>query len=87
MQAYDILSDGDTRYVYNQQLQQALIDALDDYTGEPYSKWLVGHKLGRNEDPYEERALFVVRIMDIHPPKKLATLNSVNYLMHVVTNL
>ena len=53
--------ESDTRYIYNQQLQSALIDALDDYTGNPYSKWLVGHKFGKNEDPYEDRALFVVR--------------------------
>lgn len=53
--------DSDTRFVYNQQLQAALIDAMDDYTGQPLSKWLVGHEMGRNEDPYEERALFVVK--------------------------
>lgn len=52
--------DSDSRYTYNQQLQQALIDSLDDYTAKPYSKWLVGHKMGKNEDAYETRAIFVV---------------------------
>lgn len=49
------------RSSYNQQLQVALIDAMDDYTGEPISKWLVNKKMGKNWDTNEERAVFVVR--------------------------
>lgn len=31
------------------------------HTGKPLSKWLVGHRMGKNEDPNERRAVFVVR--------------------------
>jgi len=60
LQAYEVLSDPDSRHVYNEALQSALIDSMDDYTGEAYSKWLVGHKLGKNWDTNETRAVFVV---------------------------
>ena len=60
VQAYEVLSDPDSRQSYNEALQSALIDAMDDYTGEAYSKWLVGHKMGKNWDTNETRAVFVV---------------------------
>ena len=28
--------------------------------GQPLSKWLVGHRMGKSEDPNESRAVFVV---------------------------
>ena len=28
--------------------------------GQPLSKWLVGHRMGKNVDPAETRAVFVV---------------------------
>lgn len=58
-EAYEVLSDPESRHSYNEALQTALIDAMDDYTGKPYSKWLVGHKLGKNWDTNESRAVFV----------------------------
>lgn len=58
-EAYEVLSDPMSRQIYNGSLQTALIDAMDDYTGQPYSKWLVNHKLGKNWDTNEERAVFV----------------------------
>ena len=61
LQAYEVLSSPETRASYNQQLQSALIEAMDDFTGHPYSKWLVGHRLGRAHDLNEDRAVFVVR--------------------------
>lgn len=30
--------------------------------GQPLSKWLVGHKMGKNVDPAETRAVFVVSL-------------------------
>ncbi len=30
-------------------------------TGKPLSKWLVNHRMGRNENAEERRAVFVVR--------------------------
>lgn len=32
--------------------------------GEPLSKWLVGHKMGKNVDPAETRAVFVVSVFN-----------------------
>ena len=61
LQAYEVLSSPETRASYNQQLQSALIEAMDDFTGNPYSKWLVGHRLGKAHDLNEDRAVFVVR--------------------------
>lgn len=61
MQAYEVLSSSDGRKRYNEQLQAALIDEMDDYTGKALSKWLVNTKMGKNWDAQEERAVFVVR--------------------------
>jgi hypothetical protein len=38
-------------------------DEEDDYTGEPLSKWVPGSNpaMAKNEDPAENRAVFVVR--------------------------
>ena len=55
-----MLSDSHSRAHYNEQLQTALIDEMDDYTGLALSKWLVNSKMGKNWDPNEERAVFVV---------------------------
>ena len=30
--------------------------------GQPLSKWLVGHRMGKNVDPAESRAVFVVQL-------------------------
>lgn len=38
-----------------------LQDEDDGYTGEPLSKWLANTKMGKNTDPKETRAVFVVR--------------------------
>ena len=56
-----MLSDSHSRGHYNEQLQAALIDEMDDYTGLAISKWLANTKMGKNWDPNEERAVFVVR--------------------------
>lgn len=61
LQAYEVLSDSQQRFRYNQQLQEALMDAMDDFTGQPYSKWLAGTRMGKNTEPGESRAVFVVR--------------------------
>ncbi|KAK9837418.1 hypothetical protein WJX81_001095 [Elliptochloris bilobata] len=61
-EAYTVLSDWQQREAYNACLQQHLTDALDDYTGKPLSKWLVGHALGKADDPAERRAVFVDEI-------------------------
>lgn len=57
-----MLSDSHTRANYNEQLQTALIDEMDDYPGAALSKWLVNTKMGKNWDPNEERAVFVVSV-------------------------
>lgn len=36
-------------------------DEDDGYTGEPLSKWMANTKMGKNTDPKENRAVFVVR--------------------------
>ncbi|KAL3143444.1 hypothetical protein ABBQ38_002261 [Trebouxia sp. C0009 RCD-2024] len=58
-EAYSTLSNPVSRLRYNAQLEQALQDHEDDYSGQPLSKWLVGHKMGKNVDPDESRAVFV----------------------------
>lgn len=58
-EAFQVLTDYDKRYVYNEELQEALTAGDDDYTGVPLSKWLVGHKLGKATDLNEQRAVFV----------------------------
>ncbi|KAK9802827.1 hypothetical protein WJX73_003578 [Symbiochloris irregularis] len=58
-EAFEVLTDWDKRESYNQELQHALISGDDDYTGMPLSKWLVGHRNGRNSDINESRAVFV----------------------------
>jgi hypothetical protein len=54
--------DDDARAAYNAQLEVALQDEEDDYTGEPLSKWIpsTNPKMAKNEDPAENRAVFVV---------------------------
>lgn len=64
-QAYEMLSGVETRRNYNEQLQAALIDEMDDFTGRPLSKWLVNSKMGKNWDPNEERAVFVVLLLSV----------------------
>lgn len=57
-----MLSNEDARANYNAQLEVALSDEEDDYTGEPLSKWIPASnpKMARNEDPAENRGVFVV---------------------------
>lgn len=54
--------DDDARAAYNAQLEVALQDEEDDYTGEPLSKWIptTNPNMAKNEDPAENRAVFVV---------------------------
>ena len=96
LQAYSTLSNPVSRLKYNAQLEQALKDKEDDYSGQlhmshqavaplcllefkyaksvfalilagqPLSKWLVGHRMGKNVDPAESRAVFVVSLPAIH---------------------
>jgi len=58
-EAYAVLSDPDCRQQYNMQLEQALRDEDDNFTGKPLSKWLVGTKQSRCSNPQETRAVFV----------------------------
>eukprot|EP01023_Acetabularia_acetabulum_P024390 TRINITY_DN2356_c0_g1_i12.p1 TRINITY_DN2356_c0_g1~~TRINITY_DN2356_c0_g1_i12.p1 ORF type:complete len:410 (-),score=76.31 TRINITY_DN2356_c0_g1_i12:1210-2439(-) len=60
-EAYDTLSDPQTRAIYNQELQIALEDNDDGFTGEPLSKWVPTRKpqMAKNTDPDERRAVFV----------------------------
>lgn len=44
-----------------EQLSVQLALALDQIAGEPLSKWLVDHPMGKAKDPTESRAVFVVR--------------------------
>lgn len=57
-----VLSDEGARSQYNAQLEVALQDEEDDFTNEPLSKWIpASHpKMAKNEDPAENRAVFVV---------------------------
>jgi ferredoxin len=57
-EAYDCLFDPQARAAYDARLQAAIDLEADDYSGEPLSKWLVGHKLGK-APPMETRAVFV----------------------------
>lgn len=38
-------------------------DEDDGYTGEPLSKWMANKRMGKNSNPNESRAVFVVRHM------------------------
>lgn len=58
-EAYSVLSDTDSRNQYNLALEQALADEDDSFSGQPLSKWLVGTKMSRAEDPHESRGVFV----------------------------
>ena len=60
-EAYVVLSDPAMRSLYNAQLDAALEDEGDGYTGQPVSKWMAGTKMGKNADPEEKRGVFVVR--------------------------
>ena len=53
--------DPEQRQAYNADLDRALQDEDDGYTGEPLSKWMANTKMGKNSDPEEARAVFVVR--------------------------
>lgn len=55
--------DDIARMKYNAKLEQALQDDIDDYSGEPLSKWMPSSnpKMAKNENPAENRAVFVVR--------------------------
>lgn len=59
---FQVLMDGNARQVYNSKLETALADDDDDYTGESLSKWMptVHASMAKNEDPAEDRAVFVV---------------------------
>jgi hypothetical protein len=59
------LSNGDARAAYNARLETALADDEDDYSGEALSKWMpaLSPKMAKNEDPAEDRAVFVVRLV------------------------
>lgn len=62
LQAYETLMDEGARMKYNARLEQALQDGLDDYSGQPLSKWMptANPKMAKNENPAENRAVFVV---------------------------
>ena len=60
-EAYQVLSDPAQRSAYNAALDAALEDEGDGYTGELLSRWCANSKMGKNEDPNEQRAVFVVR--------------------------
>ena len=55
--------DPDARAAYDAQLEAALADEADGYTGEPLSKWMPTAKpsMAKHTDPNENRAVFVVR--------------------------
>lgn len=56
-----MLMDPLQRQLYNTSLDEALDDEDDGYTGKPLSKWMANHPtFGKNGDPAESRAVFVV---------------------------
>ena len=57
-EAYECLADPTARSTYDGRLQAAIDAGADDYTGEPLSKWLVGHPMGKAAAT-ETRAVFV----------------------------
>lgn len=60
-EAYEVLSNPAARQAYDAQLEVALRDEEDGYTGKMMSKWMperAPHR-ARNEDPAETRAVFV----------------------------
>jgi hypothetical protein len=61
--------DGTARAAYDSQLEAALADEADGYTGEPLSKWMPALKprMAKNENPAEDRAVFVVRARVLPP--------------------
>ena len=61
VQAYECLSDPHGRAAYDKQLELALQDDADGYTGQPLSKWVPGvqPKMAKNKNPNETRAVFV----------------------------
>lgn len=61
-EAYSVLSNAQSRATYDLQLEQALRDDDDTFTGKPLSKWLVGTDMSRAEDAHETRAVFVDEI-------------------------
>ena len=61
-QAYEVLMDSEQRQLYNADLDRALADEDDGYTGELLSRWMVGKKMGKNTNPAESRGVFVVSV-------------------------
>ncbi|GAB4820064.1 hypothetical protein N2152v2_007110 [Parachlorella kessleri] len=61
-EAYSVLMDEDMRAAYDQQLDVALQDQEDGFTGEMLSKWMVGHKMGKAANMDETRGIFVDEI-------------------------
>ena len=60
MQAYEVLMDPEQRQLYNADLDRALADEDDGFTGKPLSHWMAGTKMGKNANPAETRGVFVV---------------------------
>lgn len=58
-EAYEVLMDPQQRSAYNSDLDRALADEDDGYTGEPLSKWMANTRMGKNTDANESRAVFV----------------------------
>lgn len=60
-EAYQILSEPAARLAYNVQLEQALADVEEMFTGKPISKWMPDLRpdMAKNENPNETRAVFV----------------------------
>ena len=52
--------DPEQRQLYNADLDRALADEDDGYTGEPLSRWMANTRMGKNSDVEESRAAFVV---------------------------
>lgn len=63
-EAYEVLTDPDKRAAYDVQLEQAIRDDEDDYSGEALSRWVANSRMGKNENPDETRAVFVVRVAE-----------------------
>lgn len=60
-EAYEVLTNPVARRAYDAQLEVALQDQNDGYTGKPLSKWIpdIKPEKAKNEDPNEDRAVFV----------------------------
>jgi curved DNA-binding protein CbpA len=60
-EAYETLTNEDSRRVYNAKLETALADEEDAYTGQPLSKWIPSQNpaMAKNANPQESRGVFV----------------------------